>query len=326
VWLPTAYVRAPIGLDYWVYLVALPIGLTAVLSGFFREVTVANLSDPSDDRSTGLKRWFLTASAVVTAIGLLLPWPASSERWVLALVALGASLLLSTFALFVLCNDPSGPSRRVLSLWDREGASPLRRFLGPGFAGTALLLVAVTVACQVVLSICGIAEARRSLHTTAEHAGDIAVLTAYASCFFGFLAGFAVFARSFEKTRFAPRALLSLALFIALAVPWFVVAIAGIASPSHDRSFRLAAPSPLYIFAIIEDLGGTASDHPALRAGVTAMVGWAAVGIVLGVAGARRLRRRARAEEQAWKALDVRLSEEDRRAAPLPAVSGGQAE
>jgi hypothetical protein len=320
VWLPTAYARADFNAAYVVYLVVLPLGLTVILAGFFREVTIANLSDPNDDRSTGMKRWFCTATALSTVIGCLPPWLARADAWLVAMVAQGVAMLLSTFVLLILCSDPAGPSRRVLAEWQRTRASAVRRFFGPGLARTALLLVLVTAASQAALTVVGMA-ASTGASALGNHRFANALFGAYTTCFLAFLAGFATFSRSFPAGRLPPRATLSLAMFAAVAGPLFVLAIAGLTSSLLDTAFWIAAASPLSVFAIIENIGGMSATHSALSAGVVAMAGWALLGALLGLIGRRRLERVCRAEREAWTALEARLqAEDDATRHPTPAA------
>jgi hypothetical protein len=277
VWLPTAYARADVDAIYGVFLVAIPLGVAYILASFFREVTIANLSDPSDDRSSGLKRWFCTASALVVAVGALPPWILHHDPWAIAMFAQGTLALLSTFTLLVLCAEPAGPSRRVLSQWRLSNVNALRRFFGPGLARTLVLLVGVTAVGQMVLTVVGMAASTGS--STGRYLIANALFAGYTTCFFGFLAGFAMFTRSLPKGRLPPRAMLSLAIFAAVAGPLFVLAIAGLSTSSAGKAYWIAAPSPLYVFALI-DPPGISTRHPALSTGVAAMIGWAALGAV----------------------------------------------
>ncbi|HEX4335298.1 MAG TPA: ABC transporter permease [Polyangiaceae bacterium] len=310
VWLPTAYARADINAAYVVYLVLLPLGVAVILAGFFREVTIANLSDANDDRSTGLKRWFCMATAIVTVLGSLPPWLLRGDAWLVAMLAQGADTLLSTFMLLVLCSDPAGPSRRVLSGWERNRVSAVRRFFGPGLARTAVLLVTVTAASQLVLTVVGMAAGTGS-SLTGHHRIANALFGAYTTCFFGFLAGFATFSRSMPTGRLPPRAVLSLAMFGAVAGPLFLLAIAGLTTSFAETSYFIAAASPLYVFAIIEDIGGLSTAQPVLAAGLVAMGAWAFFGLFLALTGYRRLEKGRRAEQDAWSLLDARLRAED---------------
>ncbi|HVW26098.1 MAG TPA: ABC transporter permease [Polyangiaceae bacterium] len=322
VWLPTAYARADLNTAYTVYLVALPVGVAWILVSFFREVTIANLSDPNDDRSSGLKRWFCMASALVVVIGALPPWLSRSHAWAIAMIAQGAQALLSAFTLLVLCAEPAGPSRRILAEWRLAKAGPLRRFFGPGLARTLALLVAVTALAELALAVVGAAANTTGSGASRERIGN-ALFAGYATSFFGFLAGFALFARSFPRGRLPPRAMLSLAMFAAVAGPLFVLAIAGLITSFGGNAYWIAAPSPLYVFALLDDIG-VAAKHPALAAGVAAMVGWTILGAVLGAMGFRRLRTIARAARAAEGALEARLRAEDEAAARTsPATTDG---
>src|SRR5262249_14042840 len=88
VWLPSAYVRAGFGRVYLVYLLLRAAGSPAILAGFFTEITVSNLRDPSDDRATGTKKWFVAASAGVVLLGTAASFRPATSRWIVLLVAL----------------------------------------------------------------------------------------------------------------------------------------------------------------------------------------------------------------------------------------------
>jgi len=72
IWLPLAYSRAPFGLEYVLLLVAVPLLLVTAPAWFLYETTIANMSSEADDRSTGLKRWYLFITPLV-AIACTVP-------------------------------------------------------------------------------------------------------------------------------------------------------------------------------------------------------------------------------------------------------------
>lgn len=307
VWLPTAYVRADFGAEYLLYLVAIPGTVTAILAALFFAVTASNLADPNDDRSSGIKIWFVFATSLLAVLGAAAPLLLRRERWVLSLVAMSVCAGVSLFSLFALASERHGPSRRVAALWDREKAGKLRRFLGPGMARGAALLVLGTCGIQLALAAAG-AKAELSAGGTMEHAKAIFVFAGYTVCFFGFLAGFTAFARTLPGGRLKPRARLAVVLFIATMGPVFAVAIAGITRSLHNWHWVMA-PSPAYVFAMIENLDRLGNPE-SLAAGFLAMGFWALVGAGLGLAGARRLSAIARDERLAWARLDERLRAE----------------
>jgi hypothetical protein len=311
VWLPAAYARADFDRHYFVYLLVLPATLAVLLAGFFHAVSVANLSDPSDDRGFSLKRWFIVAALAVAGLGHLLMWTARSEAWILALIGIGVAWLLSLSTLMGLAGEPVGPSRRVLAQWAKTKPGSLRRFLGPGLVRAAVLVVVVGAASALLLSVTSVVKELRAGRT--EHALGIGLCTGYGIALLAFLAGFVVFIRSSGLRRADPRALVLLALFLATFGPLLAAAIVGITS-SSDNSFVIAAPSPFYAFAFLERSVGL-TGGPSLGAAYRAIAGWTALGAVLGALGARRLRTQQRAEEALGRDLERRLLEEDRQAA-----------
>jgi hypothetical protein len=81
VWLPTAYARADFGLEYLVFLVLTPLTIVALPAWFLYEVTVANMAGPSDDRSSGLRRWFLVSALVLAVVAILPAFVEPGDPW-----------------------------------------------------------------------------------------------------------------------------------------------------------------------------------------------------------------------------------------------------
>jgi hypothetical protein len=336
VWLPTAYVRADFGLPYFIYLILVPVAATAILATFFYEVTVSNLSDASDDRSSGIKRWFLFAMTTLVVVCLFGVGLVPSAQWTVVLIAMGQCVQFALFALFVLASDPPGPSRRVLAQWQKSGASVLRRFLGPGIGKTALLLVVVLAASLGIFFATGLyydrvgtaPAASAGLWPGDSHTEETFYFAAYALAFYGFLAGLTVSLRSQEQGRFSVRAILALVTFAAFTVPLFMAGILKVAG-TDKSAFSVAAPSPLFVFAMIAEANGKrlSSGFDAAGPGMLAVAFWATLGFVLGASGARRASQRAAAQELAWKALDARISseaaEEEAFAKEPPAATAG---
>ena len=74
VWLPLAYARARFDGSYVLLLLVLPAIVTALALWFFYETAVARLSSESDNRTTGLKRWYLVSLPLVGAIAAVPGW------------------------------------------------------------------------------------------------------------------------------------------------------------------------------------------------------------------------------------------------------------
>jgi ABC-type transport system involved in multi-copper enzyme maturation permease subunit len=328
VWLPTALVRAPFGVEYVLYLVVMPLAMIAIPAWFLYEVTVANLTAPNDDRSTGLKRWFVVAS-VAFFVSAFLPIFAVDEDDLRAVAILAASGLLMHFAFcsFVFAGEPIGPSRRVVMHWDRERAGGLRRFFGPGLTPTTtlelILGVSTIVAVGVICSI-GVEASASSIHQPEEHLGQIATFCLYAACFLVFLVGLRSFLRSGGRTAMMTRVLI-VAIGFGIAVgPWIVAAIAGILGGGSDDSLIIASPSPFYAFYVLEAI--ERGDEVHVIAGTIASVAWGALGLFLVAAGRGRASKVMREHDSLlneaaarFAAEDAALAEADRLAAePAP--------
>ena len=318
VWLPTAYVRADFGPEYVALLVLLPFVLIAVPAWLFYEITIANMAQPSDDRSTRLRFWtlFSTPGLALTALGC----GAAFREVDLFLLGEGALFLLCIFVAFLFAGEPLGPSRRVEVHWQREGVSAVRRLVGPGVIQASVTLVVLTAGCFGVLALGGFL-----LLPSAVDGMAVVAFGGYAAAFVVFVAGFAAFTRARSAGPGVPRVLLLGALFLAFVGPYIAMAIAGV-SGSGNRAMLIAAPSPLYAFHMVTQArnvtvlasGGVAPDperDAALVAGGVCAGGWALIGLGLLAVATARARSRRLAEKAQRDALEASL------AAPAAAAS-----
>ncbi len=318
VWLPTAYERAPFGIEYVIFLLALPIASVALPAWLLYEVTVANLTSVTDDHSFGVKRWFLAALPVLlVACALPIAVTRSGDKQAAAIAALSTLSMFLAFVVFMFAGDPVGPSRRVTLQWDRQGASRLRRFLGPGVMRSAALLIGAGVAAYGLLGAAGaLAVATSGAPGAASKTWGVALFLAYAAGFFVFTVGLAAWLRARSGTTLVTRVLLFAVLFAVAVGPWIVGAIAGaLADTGGFRdAFVVAAPSPFYAFFML-DAVGRSDPGSVLIAGLAATVGWVAVGLGFLAAGRSRCARIIDDHEIALAESDRRLAQEDEEAA-----------
>lgn len=288
VWLPTAYERAPFDLRYVVFLLLIPVTVITLPAWFLYEVTVANLTSVTDDRSTGLKRWFIVAAPVLTAAAAVPVFAVTtSDRLGAALGGLSALLFFFSFCVFLFAGDPIGPSRRVTAHWDQIRAGRLRRFLGPSVIRSAWLLLLAGV--LGLLALTGLSALAINAPGYTTEMGSVVVFGAYATAFFVFTTGLGAFLRARSNSALLARVLLFTFLFAVAVGPWIIAAIAGLVAasgPTHD-ALIVAAPSPFFAFVMIDAIEhGT--EGALIAAGVASMVGWAAVGLILIGAAQRR--------------------------------------
>lgn len=258
VWLPTAYARAPFDWTYLGLLVALPITAAALPAWLLYEVTVANLTSITDDRSTGLKRWYAVCTPIFAlAVSIPIFTIDPSARVGMCIAAFSALFVSLMIGVYLFAGDSIGPSRRVVLHWERSGAGKLRRFLGPSIIKTSVLELAVGMLAIFMPMIAGLVAAPPSLSTIRpyENEGMILIMAGYVIGFFVFSVGFTAFLRSRTSTTLATRLLLLAVHFLVAIGPWVVAAIAGVMSSSSDRSaLVVAAPSPFYVFLAIDAL------------------------------------------------------------------------
>jgi ABC-type transport system involved in multi-copper enzyme maturation permease subunit len=317
VWLPTAYVRADFGLPYCVFLLLLPALATLIPAWLFYESAVANMGSPSDDRSTRLRVWFLTAMPALTASAALVTWLGRDFAWVY--VTGGLLWAFGCFGAFLFSGEPLGPSPRVLADWQRRGTGALIQSLGPGVSRACLLLLVLTAGSLAANAALGVLKAK----TGADRDGVLA-FHGYAMAFFGFVVGFAAWARARAKNAGTPRLLLATALFFAFVGPWIAMAVAGIITSQHDRAMLMASPSPSFAVAMVQAASAPSPESGLiLAAGSACAAAWALIGVGLFAVAGARIRTRLSAERSARAALQRAFEDEEAalRASPLEPAS-----
>jgi ABC-type transport system involved in multi-copper enzyme maturation permease subunit len=295
VWLPTAYDRAPFDAKYAIYLVGMPLVCLLIPAWFLYEVTVANLKSHAEDRSTGLKRWFLWSTPLL-ALAAVLPQLHLEEDSVAVVTVLAQCFfyLYLALAVFLFLGEPLGPSRRVRIGWERAGTKAWGRFLGPSLTGASTLLTLVGLGAIAFVTAVGAASV--SLHTFTYSGAREEGLTQV--LLFGLsVAGFHVlhvglgsWLRVRSSTPLLARVLLFTILFGIAVGPWIVAAVAGFVGGGDNDALAIASPSPFFAFLMLDAVDDSTRSGLVI-ANVIAAVGWAAVGLVLDLAARSRARR-----------------------------------
>lgn len=236
-WLAHALVAAPFGARGFVFFALDPLIALVVPGWLILEVTKANLSDASDDRSTGLRRWYIVATLllVVGSIATLFAVPSKRDGLTIGLLFLVAMHL--GFSTLVFGSEPLGPSRRVLA---RGGAKTLvQRILGPGIAQATVLNAALgTVA---LLAVYGVGASLND-----DHVDVVRCSAAYAVSFHLFIAGFsgAIAART-QRPIIARGAAIATVMVLGI-IPPLVSSIGRVATHDCTAWRMLEALSPGY--------------------------------------------------------------------------------
>jgi hypothetical protein len=294
VWLPLAYTRARFDGWYVLLLIALPLGVVSLSLWFLYELTVARLSTDADDRVSGLKRWYLVALPIVTAIaaipGIMTRGPNRLSAW---LGGLGGLFFFLTFSAFVFVGDALAAPRRVEFRWQRRGAGWMARVLGPGLVQTAMLLLVTSLLSLATYALTGAGVMSREAAKGAPPIASIALLctSEYWSAFFVFIVGFLIWARVRADSASGARVLSTMIAAVAIAAPWIAFLTFGYAAAQrmHD-TLVIAAPSPLYSFVMVAAIE-KGEPHVALTSGLLCSLGWISMGFVLFGLGARRATR-----------------------------------
>ena len=327
IWLPTAYERAPFDASYLGFLMLLPIMSVALPAWFLYEVTIANLTSVTDDRSSGLKRWFLVAAPAL-AIAAAIPVLAvpGGDRAGAAIVGAGCLFLFFSFCVFLFAGDPIGPSRRVVIHWDRARAGRFRRFLGPGVMRSAMLLLVLGSLALAAVAVVGVE--RVSAYSSASSNDVAAVLTfaGYTLAFYVFIVGLGAFLRARSASALSSRVMLFAILFGLGVGPWIGAAIAGLITETMgNEALVFASPSPFYVFVMVEAIHRGKSDLVVAVGGVTA-IGWGLLGVVLLLAASKRCRDIIQKHEDLLARTEKILAAEDEAAARAAAAPAEAAE
>ncbi len=329
IWLPLAYSRATLGIEYLLVLGLLPVLLVVVPAWFLYETTISNLTGEADDRSTGLKRWY-AMTAPLLAIACALPSLLSdsdSDRLGFALVGMCAFFCHVCFCAMLFAFEPPGPSRRVRIHWARTKVSALTRFFGPGLIKTSVLVMFLGVVGLVAVAVATMAalEALGTGYDKQTKILQIFLFTAYATPFFVFVVGLHAWLRARGSSPWIARLIACGILFLIAAGPWVVAAIGGVLAKSDERDWLIVgSPSPFYVFVMIAALDRTTYEHAlTVPAGLACATGWGALGLALLAAAGRRCTRvvaqHDAAVAQAEAALDAEEAAKAAAVGTLPA-------
>lgn len=320
IWLPLAYTRAPFGLEYVLLLFVLPLLLMFVPAWFLYEATIANLTGEAEDRSTGLKRWY-TVTAPLLALACAVPSALATvdeTRMVLSLIGIGAFSLYAGFCAMLFAAEPPGPSRRVRIHWDRDGASAVARFFGPGLTRTSLLVAFVGVAGVGAIAFIDVfviqafpSGTAYSSVTPASCDEQIFLFATYLSLFFIFVVGLTASLRARGNAPWVARLITMAILLLIQAGPWVVAAIGGVLSTRHDDDWLMvAAPSPFYVFAMLKE-AGKSEPSAVIPVGLACAFMWGMAGLLLLATAARRCSRIVAQHDAAVAHADAALRAEE---------------
>ena len=237
--------------------------------------------------------------------------------------------LLLMLMVVILCAEPLAPSRLVRARWERTGAGPFTRMLGPGLLrgigvqiALGTILLAACYAGGVMASAPGGLRDKIGIASTgsarASTPGALAIVAAYTLMFDVFLLGVAAFLRT--RKRGGDNVAVARAWTIALAVvaaivPWIVATI--LSSLMHDErtAALFASPSPFFaIYAFNQELYRSGDPFHYTVAALSAALVWGAIGLVfLGIAwerGRRSVQVALKVAKQTEKKLDQEADEE----------------
>ncbi|GAC1561387.1 MAG: hypothetical protein NVS3B10_19220 [Polyangiales bacterium] len=327
IWWSTAYTSVPFGLDYAVWLLAWPLIALVLPYWLFRAVTAANLAGPNDDHASGIKRWFVGASLLLSGAIFVTPFRVDVGSAPFASL-LGQALVatLLSVMILILCGEPLAPSRLVRARWERNRAGALTRFLGPGLMRGAALHVLLAMVMLGAFYAGGLLASspvglREKIGVAsaglprAGIGGAHAIVVAYTLMFDVFLLGLAALLRtrggSGDKVAVA-RAWTIVAAIVATCVPWIVATISGTLVADERSAVLFAAPSPLFaIYAFNRELQAGVDPFRITASALGAAFVWGAIGLVLLGIAWERARKIVVQGDRVAKVTDRKLEAED---------------
>jgi hypothetical protein len=317
IWLPLAYSRAHFDGWYLILLILLPVTVVLLSLWFFYETTVQRLSSESDDRTTGLKRWYLVSLPLVGAIasipGFMTRGPSRPAAFT---GGLGALSLFLAFCAFVFAGDALAVSRRIEYRWHKRKAGWVTRVLGPGLVQTSMVLLVTSLLGMGLFAVVGALVLSKGSPLGLPPTSAVGLLTCgeYWSAFLVFVVGFLLWSRVRADSVGAARILSIMVAVCAIVAPWIAFLIFGYAASKriHD-ALLIAAPSPLYALAIVSAID-RGEPHLALTSGLVCSLGWISMGLSLFGLGARRATRVVAEHRTAVARLETTLSREARHA------------
>ncbi len=320
IWLPVAYTRANFGIDYLILLVALPFVVLSLPAWFLYEATVANLSSVTDDRSSGLKRWFIVSTCAGGGLATAIPIavgggraPPSDPASLAAHTGLWCLSFFFGFCALLFVGEPSGPSRRLTTQWAKTNTSALTRALGPGLARTFTLVMLLETGAFGAAIFGGVAA------MTAFHKGDgvlpIVLSGATLWAHIIFFTGLCAWLRARSDSPMGAR-VIALAIMLALVVvPWSFAAVGGIAT-KQDEWLALGATNPFYVVVILGQLAATSPNYFLLTAGYISILVFGALGLVFFALAQRKAHSINVAAELHYAQLDAALAQEESATTP----------
>lgn len=266
-WLAHAIVAAPLGARSFVFFALDPLIALVVPGWLVLELTKANLSDPSDDRSTGLRRWYVIATLllVIGSLATLLAVPSRHD-----LVAVGLLLLIAVhvgLSSLLFCGEPLAPSRRVVA---RGAATTFaQKLLGPGVATATALNACLGAAALAIVLGFGTSLAE-------DHVSMILDCARYAVAFHLFVAGASgALAVRFQRPTFV-RCLVIAGMLVLIVIPPFAGSVGRVLTGGGDGWRLLEAVSPVFPL-----MAGPEPDGLARVCGHVATIGYGVIGILL---------------------------------------------
>jgi ABC-type transport system involved in multi-copper enzyme maturation permease subunit len=273
VWYPAALARADFGAPYVAVLIAGPLAFYGIPSLMLYEHAAANVADPMDDRSSGIKRWYLASCIVLVALCCAIPFIfpyGGTDRRPLVFVGEAVLILFLFYCALLLAGEPVQAPRRVRIAWARAGASTWTQFLGPNLIGTTKLIMGTAIFGFLVTCAVGVFAVRAHADTGTGQA--IGVIALYTVCFFVFICGLLVWLRSRNMGAWPARFVTIGIITLVSIAPWAVYLIVLAANTGAPTPYAIACLSPFYVIPFAGAAANDSSFRSAANGGQTGIL------------------------------------------------------
>ena len=322
IWLPIVLAESNLGWLRIAVLTGTPLLLAFLTGWFLFEVCVANLSDSSADRTTGLKRWFTVSTLVLAglAVGAIASATDRSGRSLAAINSILTYMLFALLCAFVFQGDEIIAPRRVRLMWKAGRAGVLRRFFGPGVTTSAALQLLCTTLAIGVISIAGLFLALDEEYGPAAAPLGIVAIALPAAIFILFGVGLAMWLR----VRFGQavgRVVLALTLIVLWLAPYAAATILGGSDTSPDSLVPyLAAPSPSFALDLARKMVADQFEAKAIIVELGCCAFYAIAGLALLSAAAVKADRLIATLDADAARMDSLIAQEEVRRSSVPSA------
>ena len=313
IWLPVLLAEGNLGGAATAMLIIGPLVVAALTGWFLLEVCSANLSDPTADRSSGLKRWFVASvfAGCALSVAPVIAASTTTERAMVAVNVIAGYAVFAMMCALVFQGDPIIAPRRVRLQWQLRGAGVLRRFFGPGATASAAMQLLAAAFALAVLSVAGLALSLADSYGSSTAPLGIVAMALPVATFILFVVGLATWSRV-RWGAAVGRVIVALTLLLLVVAPFALTAILVAGTDAGETALPLlAAPSPAFALSVARKVALDQTDVREVVAVLVCAVFYALFGLIALVLASVRADRLISALDADAARMDAVIASED---------------